>query len=517
MAGKPFDLANEVDGQDYHHFWSMVIVLVYAFMCVCTFAIVIPTSKDYVATLGGQDWFSGLSIGITVIAAGIAGFAYKKIADRWGLKVGIALSCVMSIIGAIMYALAGYADSLALLLIGRVVQGFGSNTSMRLSYLGCSVSTRKLTGIMSIEAACQSLAYAGGPLFAYFITLFTSLDSRVDANNSNLDKTSDYYLLFNEGADAGWFMAAAWVLFMVVHCLFFVEPDLKAGFSKSDQTAKGSKANQTDLEAGENTSNAVPSFCSLKWSVLVPLQLSMFVMPMVFGAFEVVTVEVAQISPLGLPTEYAALYLAGIMFICASMTVTVKPLLQRQMQRQKQRKQLKQKQMEPEQGCTITLTDRNLVLSLYLIGTVLIGLVFTVILEPVYSRYTDSEPSWQALLLYAVLVSLVCTALNIARAASTALLAKPLLIPAEYRDTMAVITSFVYLVGRGVGPLVASAVSDWITVLILTILCFLVAVVIFLVYSQLDTSVLDNKPEIEESTRASVMRASMRESQLTSR
>jgi len=285
----------------------------------------------------------------------------------------------------------------------------------------------------------------------------------------------------------------------------------------------------------------VPSFGSLKWSVLLPLQLSMFVMPMVFGAFEVLTVEVAQASPLNLPAQYAALYLAGIMFLCAGLTVTVKPLLKRQMDKQKQREQLQQKiASQPESavsapsGCTVTLSDRNLVLGLYMVGTVLIGLVFTVILKDVYCRYTNShetdEPAWEALLLYVLFVSLVCTALNIARAASTALLAKPLLMPAEYRDRMAVITSFVYLVGRGVGPLIASAVSHWVMVLVLTIACFVVVIVIGAVYPSLGSAALGDSSTgtgtntssngnamDKRASRRSVLRSSMRESLHTSR
>jgi len=252
-------------------------------------------------------------------------------------------------------------------------------------------------------------------------------------------------------------------------------------------------------------------------------------------------VEVAQASPLNLPAQYAALYLAGIMFLCAGLTVTVKPLLKRQMDKQKQREQLQQKiASQPESavsapsGCTVTLSDRNLVLGLYMVGTVLIGLVFTVILKDVYCRYTNShetdEPAWEALLLYVLFVSLVCTALNIARAASTALLAKPLLMPAEYRDRMAVITSFVYLVGRGVGPLIASAVSHWVMVLVLTIACFVVVIVIGAVYPSLGSAALGDSSTgtgtntssngnamDKRASRRSVLRSSMRESLHTGR
>lgn len=464
-----FTLDNQRDGRDYHHFTSLILVMVYTFLGVCAFAIVIPTSKHYAAELAAPAWLSGLSIGATVFASAVASPIWKKIADQYSLGFSFKVSAVIQLIGSVLYALAGFADSIPMLLLGRIIQGLGNSQNIRISYLSRAVSTRKLTGTLATEAAMQAFAYAGGPLIAFFISLFHNLDNQ---------QGTAYSQLRNDGAVPGWFMALAWLMFLLLTMCMFQEPDAEAGFTKT-KSSKFSTCEELQRTDDPATSSAaeksgdVPSFLSLQWSAVMALLYSIFVMPLVFGAFEVLTVELSQQEPMNLSVQNSSLFLAGVMFVCASLTVASKPLLRPRQQEQKP-----------------VLSDRAAVMGFFSVAAVLIGLVFCAILKHVYSQYTTPSSRWPVFVIYALTVSLACTALNIARAGSVALLSKPVLCPPQHRDWMLVIQSFVYLFGRGLGPVLGSAVEPWICVLILTILCGAIVLVVGSVFHKLDSHML---------------------------
>ncbi len=94
------------------------------FLLNMTFFIIVPTSAAYANALGASTWFSGLTIGISTLIAGMFLVPFSKRYSRV-YRFPILFSCVCIFVGEIVYALAGVADTAWLMFVGRVILGAG--------------------------------------------------------------------------------------------------------------------------------------------------------------------------------------------------------------------------------------------------------------------------------------------------------------------------------------------------------------------------------------------------------
>ena len=131
------------------------------------FGIVIPILPLYAVKFGALDWQSGLLLGgysaMQLIFAPILG----KLSDRIGRRPVL----LMSILGtALGFVVLGVANSLALLFIGRLIDGIsGANIPTAQAYIADVTPAEKRSGAMGLIGACLGLGFMLGPALGGFL------------------------------------------------------------------------------------------------------------------------------------------------------------------------------------------------------------------------------------------------------------------------------------------------------------------------------------------------------------
>ncbi|KAF8075218.1 major facilitator superfamily domain-containing protein [Lyophyllum atratum] len=166
---------------------SLVIMITANALLQISFFIIVSSSNEYALHLGGTSTFSGIVIGIPTVFSGLALLPLAKY-DRGGYKIPLHISCAASLLGHILYALAYRFSFLYLILIGRIVSGFGFTLWMYCKRF-CSdpriVGVRRRTTLAAWLVVGQGLGISLGPVWNGFTA-------------------------------PGWVMAAVWAGFWVV-------------------------------------------------------------------------------------------------------------------------------------------------------------------------------------------------------------------------------------------------------------------------------------------------------------
>ncbi|SJX64726.1 uncharacterized protein SRS1_15543 [Sporisorium reilianum f. sp. reilianum] len=188
------------------------IVLVLNFLLNVTFFIIVPTSAPYANELGASTWFSGLTVGVSVVVSGLllVPFSLRYRAYRFPMLFGAV--CIM--VGEVVYALAGVANSAWLMFAGRVIIGAGF-VSWRYvkSYFtdAAVVGTNKRT----MMAACLVTSQVGGMAVGPFIGGLLSKQVR---------PMTDEHRLWNGYTASGWLMVGVFAVFFVATWCVFRDP-----------------------------------------------------------------------------------------------------------------------------------------------------------------------------------------------------------------------------------------------------------------------------------------------------
>jgi MFS family permease len=156
---------------------KMFVLMATAFLDMVGLLMIIPLLPFYVKTLGGEGInFLGIHFGIGIISGGIvAAFTVAQLlsAPMWGRfsdRVGrrptllIALSA-----SAIAYLIFGFAQSLFLLFISRIVQGAGGGTvGVIQAYVADSTEPQDRARALGWLSAATNLGVALGPVLGSF-------------------------------------------------------------------------------------------------------------------------------------------------------------------------------------------------------------------------------------------------------------------------------------------------------------------------------------------------------------
>lgn len=130
-----------------------------------SFFIIVSSSNAYAQHLGGTSTFSGLVIGIPTVFSGLALLPLLKL-DQGGYKIPLHFACGASLLGHVLYGLAYRANFLYLILIGRIVSGFGF-TFWMYSKRYCSdhriVGVRRRTTLAGWLVVGQAVGFSLGP------------------------------------------------------------------------------------------------------------------------------------------------------------------------------------------------------------------------------------------------------------------------------------------------------------------------------------------------------------------
>lgn len=189
------------------------IVLALNFLLNMTFFIIVPTSANYANELGASTWFSGLTVGVSVVVSGLLLVPFSMRYDRV-YRFPILFGAVCIILGQVVYALAGLADTAWLMFGGRMLIGAGF-VSWRYvkSYFtdAAVVGTEKRTMMAACLVTSQVAGMAVGPYVGGLLS-------------KKVRPMTDEHRLWNGFTASGWVMVGVFAMFFGVTWIVFREP-----------------------------------------------------------------------------------------------------------------------------------------------------------------------------------------------------------------------------------------------------------------------------------------------------
>ncbi|RHY90300.1 hypothetical protein DYB35_008366 [Aphanomyces astaci] len=157
------------------------------FLYMTNYYIVAPTSGEYATLLGGTAALSGVIVGMTPVASMLSAVLYSWWANR-SFRNPLLFSTVCLVLGNLLYALALSYNSISMVLVGRLLNGFGGARSINRRYIADNYSREERTGASALFVTYSALGMSAGPamaavlnyipddlrVFGYLVTVETS-------------------------------------------------------------------------------------------------------------------------------------------------------------------------------------------------------------------------------------------------------------------------------------------------------------------------------------------------------
>ncbi|XP_056850444.1 SPX domain-containing membrane protein At1g63010 [Raphanus sativus] len=195
-----------IDERTYH-FNSLLLNLGNTFLYMVNTYIIVPTADDYSMSLGAAATVCGIVIGSMAVAQVFSSVYFSAWSNKSYFKP-LVFSSIALFIGNLMYALAYDANSMWLLLLGRLCCGLGSARAVNRRYISDCVPLRIRMQASAGFVSASALGMACGPALAGLLQI----------------KFKIYKLTFNQSTLPGWVMAVAWLFYLVWLCISFKEP-----------------------------------------------------------------------------------------------------------------------------------------------------------------------------------------------------------------------------------------------------------------------------------------------------
>ena len=184
---------------------------------MCNYYIVAPTSASYAKRLGGKASLASLIIGMTPVAALVSTVLFSWWTNH-SYKHALIFASACSVLGNLLYSLGLPFDSIALVMIGRLLTGFGSARSINRRYICDTFPRSERTAASAAFVTASALGMAAGPAIASILHYITT-----DENDDELSKT-----LYWQSVNApGWFMVFLWSIFLICLAAYFEDPPKK--------------------------------------------------------------------------------------------------------------------------------------------------------------------------------------------------------------------------------------------------------------------------------------------------
>ncbi|CAF2038973.1 hypothetical protein IGI04_034111 [Brassica rapa subsp. trilocularis] len=223
-----------IDERTYH-FNSLLLNLGNTFLYMVNTYIIVPTADDYSMSLGAAATVCGVVIGSMAVAQVFSSVYFSAWSNKSYFKP-LVFSSIALFIGNLMYALAYDANSITLLLLGRLCCGLGSARAVNRRYISDCVPLRIRMQASAGFVSASALGMACGPALAGLLQI----------------KFKIYKLTFNQSTLPGWVMAVAWLFYLVWLCISFKEP------LRDTEEQEGSNPNETtSMTDREENSRAV--------------------------------------------------------------------------------------------------------------------------------------------------------------------------------------------------------------------------------------------------------------------
>ena len=195
---------------------SNILNLLSTFLFLTNYYIVAPSSGRYASKLGGNEALAGLIIGMTPIAALASTILYSWWTSH-SYKAALIFASTCSIVGNILYALGLPCNSILLVMVGRLLTGFGSVRSINRRYIADCFSRDERTAAFAAFVTAGALGMVAGPALAAILDLVTP------ENN----------IFWSAENAPGWIMCVIWSIYLILLVLKFQDPPRNGDTPKS--------------------------------------------------------------------------------------------------------------------------------------------------------------------------------------------------------------------------------------------------------------------------------------------
>ncbi|XP_078439808.1 major Facilitator Superfamily with SPX (SYG1/Pho81/XPR1) domain-containing protein isoform X2 [Wolffia australiana] len=230
----PISAEEQIDDQRYH-FMSLLLNLVNTFLYMVNTYIIVPTADDYAVSLGAAATVCGVIIGSMAVAQLFSSVYFSAWSNKSYFRP-LVFSSIVLFLGNILYAVAFDLNSIAILLIGRVLCGLGSARAVNRRYISDCVPLKIRMQASAGFVSASALGMACGPALAGLLQTNFKIAS----------------LTFNVTTLPGWLMAIAWLSYLVWLWISFREP-----IPHVDVIPNQVQNNSGDVEGGQVEENLV--------------------------------------------------------------------------------------------------------------------------------------------------------------------------------------------------------------------------------------------------------------------
>ncbi|XP_011072089.1 SPX domain-containing membrane protein At4g22990-like [Sesamum indicum] len=225
----PSPAEEHVDDQRYH-FMSLLLNLANTFLYMVNTYIIVPTADDYSMSLGAAATVCGVVIGAMAVAQVFSSVYFSAWSNKSYFRP-LVFSSIVLCVGNAMYAMAYDLKSLSVLLLGRLLCGFGSARAVNRRYISDCVPLKIRMQASAGFVSASALGMACGPAVAGLLQT----------------KFKIYNITFNQVTLPGWVMAIAWLIYLIWLWISFREP---AHETEVNHVPQKSNAEHDKLEKG---------------------------------------------------------------------------------------------------------------------------------------------------------------------------------------------------------------------------------------------------------------------------
>lgn len=204
--------------------FSNTLNLCSTLLYMSNYYIVAPTSGTYAEKLGGTAAMASMIIGMTPVAALVSTVLFSWWTSH-SYKSALIFASSCSAVGNLCYAAGLPCHSLTLVIIGRLLNGFGSARAINRRYIADTFPREERTAASAAFVSAGALGMSAGPAIASALNYFTT-DQYGKEWNGNL-----YWQSENA---PGWFMFGTWTVYLICVIRYFQDPPKKkdASFKK---------------------------------------------------------------------------------------------------------------------------------------------------------------------------------------------------------------------------------------------------------------------------------------------
>ncbi|XP_038726048.1 SPX domain-containing membrane protein At4g22990-like isoform X2 [Tripterygium wilfordii] len=190
-----------------YSFMSLLLNLANTFLYMVNTYIIVPTADDYSMSLGAAATVCGIVIGAMAVAQVFSSVYFSAWSNKSYFRP-LVFSSIVLFVGNVMYALAYDLNSIVVLLVGRLLCGFGSARAVNRRYISDYVPLKIRMQASAGFVSASALGMACGPALAGLLQTNFKI----------------YKFTFNQDTLPGWVMAFAWLIYLVWLSISFREP-----------------------------------------------------------------------------------------------------------------------------------------------------------------------------------------------------------------------------------------------------------------------------------------------------